>query len=100
MNLTQVSLMLEVKEPSAVAPSPVPSSSTSTTTQAASAAASNPSSKSAEEVAGLKRKYIRCSSLATVTHLKKFIAKKLLSSVDRYKVRKCSCMIDGSGSGW
>ena len=82
-----VSLLLEVKEPSTVAPSPVPSSSTSTTTAAAaSAAASNPSSKSAEE-AGLKRKYIRCSSLATVTHLKKFIAKKLLSSVDRYKVR-------------
>ena len=96
MNPTQVSLLLEVKEPSAVAPSPVPSSSTSNTTASAAAAASNPSSKSAEE-AGLKRKYIRCSSLATVTHLKKFIAKKLLGSVDRYKVRKCSCMIDGSG---
>jgi len=33
----------------------------------------------------LKRKFLRCSSLATVTHLKKFIAKKLLSSLDRYK---------------
>jgi len=33
----------------------------------------------------LKRKFIRCSSLATVTHLKKYIAKKLLSSMDKYK---------------
>lgn len=33
----------------------------------------------------LKRKFLRCSSLATVTHLKKFIAKKLLTSLDRYK---------------
>lgn len=33
----------------------------------------------------LKRKFIRCSSLATVTHLKKYIAKKLLSSIDKYK---------------
>ena len=84
MNPLQVSLLLECKESSVVASSPVPSSSTSTTT--AAAAAISPSSKSAEEV-GLKRKYIRCSSLATVTHLKKFIAKKLLASVDRYKVR-------------
>lgn len=33
----------------------------------------------------LKRKFLRCSSLATVTHLKKFIAKKLLTTMDRYK---------------
>ena len=33
----------------------------------------------------LNRKFIRCSSLATVTHLKKFIAKKLLNSSDHYK---------------
>ena len=33
----------------------------------------------------LKRKFIRCSSLATVTHLKKFIAKKLLNSIEKYK---------------
>ena len=86
MNLLQVSLLLECKESSAVASSPVPSSSTSTTT-AATAAAISPSSKSASaEEVGLKRKYIRCSSLATVTHLKKFIAKKLLASVDKYKV--------------
>jgi len=39
----------------------------------------------------LKRKYVRCSSLATVTHLRKFIAKKLLSSVERYKDIECSC---------
>eukprot|EP00095_Tigriopus_kingsejongensis_P009265 snap_masked-scaffold361_size196684-processed-gene-0.0 protein:Tk09265 transcript:snap_masked-scaffold361_size196684-processed-gene-0.0-mRNA-1 annotation:"polycomb group ring finger protein 3" len=40
---------------------------------------------------GLKRKYIRCSSLATVTHLKKFIAKKLLNSIDRYKDVDITC---------
>lgn len=39
----------------------------------------------------MKRKYIRCSSLSTVTHLKKFIAKKLLSSADRYKDVEVTC---------
>ena len=36
----------------------------------------------------LKRKFLRCSSLATVTHLKKFIAKKvdILYSKDLYSV--------------
>ena len=36
----------------------------------------------------LKRKFLRCSSLATVTHLKKFIAKKvdILYSKDLYAV--------------
>jgi len=81
-----VSLLLECKESSAVSSSPVPSSSTSTTN---TATAVSPS-KSAEEV-GLKRKYIRCSSLATVTHLKKFIAKKLLASVDKYKEVEITC---------
>lgn len=76
-----VSLLLECKESSVVSSSPVPSSSTSTTN---TATAISPS-KSSEEI-GLKRKYIRCSSLATVTHLKKFIAKKLLASADKYKV--------------
>jgi len=33
----------------------------------------------------LKRKYIRCSSQATITHLKKFVAKKVYFSMDRYK---------------
>ncbi len=33
----------------------------------------------------LRRKFVRVSSLATVTHLKKFIAKKLLNSLERYK---------------
>lgn len=33
----------------------------------------------------LRRRFVRVSSLATVTHLKKFIAKKLLNSIDRYK---------------
>jgi polycomb group RING finger protein 3 len=39
----------------------------------------------------LKRRYIRCSSLATVTHLKKFIAKKLLTTIDRHKDVEISC---------
>jgi len=34
---------------------------------------------------GLKRKFIRCSALATITHLKKYIAKKALNSVEKYK---------------
>ena len=39
----------------------------------------------------LKRKYIRCSSLATVSHLRKFIAKKLLNSVEKYKDVEVTC---------
>jgi len=41
--------------------------------------------KAGDKQPGLKRKFIRCSSLATVTHLKKYIAKKLLSATDKYK---------------
>lgn len=33
----------------------------------------------------LKRRYMRCSSQATITHLKKFIAKKVLSGIDKYR---------------
>ncbi|XP_055642612.1 polycomb group RING finger protein 3 [Toxorhynchites rutilus septentrionalis] len=33
----------------------------------------------------LKRRFIRCSSQATITHLKKFLAKKVLSGIERYK---------------
>jgi len=33
----------------------------------------------------LKRKFIRCSALATITHLKKYIAKKTLNSMDKFK---------------
>lgn len=33
----------------------------------------------------MRRKFIRCSSQATITHLKKFIAKKLFNNLDRYK---------------
>ncbi|XP_058835499.1 polycomb group RING finger protein 3 [Topomyia yanbarensis] len=33
----------------------------------------------------LKRRIIRCSSQATITHLKKFIAKKVLNGIERYK---------------
>lgn len=33
----------------------------------------------------LKRKFLRVSSQATITHLKKFIAIKVLESMDKYK---------------
>lgn len=33
----------------------------------------------------LKRRFIRCSSQATITHLKKFVAKKVLSGIDKYR---------------
>lgn len=36
-------------------------------------------------LAKLKRHFIRCSSQATVTHLKKFVALKVLNSTDKYK---------------
>ena len=39
----------------------------------------------------LKRRFIRCSSIATVTHLKKFISKKLLTTVDKYKDVEIYC---------
>lgn len=34
---------------------------------------------------GLKRSFIRCSAQATITHLKKFIAKKALGGMDKYR---------------
>jgi len=39
----------------------------------------------------IRRKYIRCSSLATITHLKKFIALKCLDSMDRYREIDVTC---------
>jgi len=33
----------------------------------------------------LKRRFIRCSAQATITHLKKFIAKKVLNGTEKYK---------------
>lgn len=33
----------------------------------------------------MRRKFIRCSAQATITHLKKFIAKKLYNNLDKYK---------------
>jgi len=33
----------------------------------------------------LKRKYIRCSSQTTITHLKKFISLKLFGTLDRFR---------------
>nr|ACO15276.1 Polycomb group RING finger protein 3 [Caligus clemensi] len=44
-----------------------------------------------QQIRPLTKKYIRCSSLATVTHLKKFIATKLLRSVDKYKDLDITC---------
>lgn len=33
----------------------------------------------------LKRRFIRCSAQATITHLKKFIAKKVLTGTEKFK---------------
>lgn len=33
----------------------------------------------------LKRRFIRCSSQATITHLKKFVAKKVLNGTEKYR---------------
>lgn len=33
----------------------------------------------------LKRSFLRCSSQATITHLKKFVAKKVLNGIEHYK---------------
>ncbi|XP_052869247.1 polycomb group RING finger protein 3 [Anopheles bellator] len=38
-----------------------------------------------DKLRDLKRRFIRCSSQATITHLKKFLAKKVLDGIDRYK---------------
>ena len=39
----------------------------------------------ASQLRQLKRRFLRCSSQATVTHLKKFIALKVLNSIDAYR---------------
>lgn len=36
-------------------------------------------------ITALKRRFIRCSSQATITHLKKFVAKKVLNGMEKYK---------------
>lgn len=33
----------------------------------------------------LKRRFIRCSAQATITHMKKFIAKKVLNGMEKYR---------------
>lgn len=43
------------------------------------------------ELKPLKNKYIRISCLATVTHLKKYIALKLFGDIDRYKELDLLC---------
>jgi hypothetical protein len=44
----------------------------------------------------LKRRFIRCSAQATITHLKKFIAKKVLNGTEKY--RDVSITIDAMSS--
>lgn len=39
----------------------------------------------ADNLKSLKRRFIRLSSQATITHLKKFIAKKVLDGIDKYR---------------
>jgi len=39
----------------------------------------------------IRRKFIRCSSLTTITHLKKFIALKCLDTMDKYKDLDVTC---------
>lgn len=39
----------------------------------------------AKQLSQLQRRFLRCSSQATVTHLKKFIALKVLDSIDAYR---------------
>lgn len=38
-----------------------------------------------KDLKDLKRKFIRCSSQATITQLKKFVAKKVLNGIDKYR---------------
>jgi polycomb group RING finger protein 3 len=40
---------------------------------------------SGNQLKGLKKRYIRCSSQATVTHIKKFIALKIFHTPERFK---------------
>lgn len=52
----------------------------------------------------LKRRFIRCSAQATITHLKKFIAKKVLNGMEKYRdvskkkiyigIKIIDCLID------
>ena len=65
--------------------------SKASTSSATSTSPAKDSRSQQQQLKGLKRKFVRCSSLATVTHLKKFIAKKLLHSVDRYKDLDIMC---------
>lgn len=48
----------------------------------------------------IKRRFIRCSSHATVTHLKKYVAKKLFKNFDKYKDIDILCNNELLGKGW
>lgn len=41
----------------------------------------------------MKRKFIRCSAQATITHLKKFVAKKLYNNLERYRDVSIICLL-------
>lgn len=41
----------------------------------------------------LKRRFIRCSSQATITQLKKFVAKKVLNGIEKYREVSLSLII-------
>jgi regulatory protein YycI of two-component signal transduction system YycFG len=40
---------------------------------------------SSSNLKNLKRRFIRCSSQATITQLKKFVAKKVLNGIEKYR---------------
>lgn len=40
----------------------------------------------------LRRRFIRCSAQATITHLKKFIAKKVLNGIEKYRDVSFFCL--------
>lgn len=49
----------------------------------------------------LKRRFIRCSSQATITQLKKFVAKKVLNGIEKYReVRLLICCAISRGAFW
>lgn len=46
----------------------------------------------APNLKNLKRRYLRISSQATITHLKKFVALKLYNNINRFKEVSCMCL--------
>lgn len=44
----------------------------------------------------LKRRFIRCSAQATILHLKKFVAKKVLNGMEKYRDVSCEFIFVGT----